>query len=125
MYLPFPHLWPQLYTDFTTTKYHQPRTENSPKRERSSSPMDMETSSESEEDGQITKYDEQEERERRLYGSQANNSKGTNGAVEDDIPITMEDLNSVCLSRDLLAKYCLAPWFEEYVKGLQFFFELS
>ncbi|KAJ3474574.1 hypothetical protein NLI96_g12382 [Meripilus lineatus] len=89
----------------------RPRTENSPKRDRSSSPMEMETESESEEDGQITKYDELEERRN-------SNSKGTNGTVvEDDTPITLDDLNSVRLPRDLLAKHCMAPWFEEYVKG--------
>lgn len=73
--------------------------------------MEMETESESEEDGQITKYDELEERRN-------SNSKGTNGTVvEDDTPITLDDLNSVRLPRDLLAKHCMAPWFEEYVKG--------
>lgn len=80
--------------------------------------MEMETESESEEDGQITKYDELEERERRLYGSQNTTSKAANGAaVEDDTPVTVDELNTVRLTRDLLAKHCMAPWFEEYVKG--------
>ncbi|KAI0787006.1 plus-3-domain-containing protein [Abortiporus biennis] len=80
---------------------------DSPKRERSSSPMDMETSDEEEEDGQISKFEEQEEKERRLY----------NQTNPDDEPITMEDLNQVRLTRDMLAKHCMAPWFEDYVKG--------
>ncbi|KAI0634196.1 hypothetical protein C8Q77DRAFT_1110366 [Trametes polyzona] len=79
---------------------------NSPKRDRSSSPMDMETS-EDEEDGQITKYDEEEERDRRLYGK----------SNPDDEPITLEDLNKCRASRGQMVKFCMAPWFEEFVKG--------
>ncbi|KIJ63569.1 hypothetical protein HYDPIDRAFT_29363 [Hydnomerulius pinastri MD-312] len=81
---------------------------NSPKRDRSSSPMDMETSSGEEEDGQITKYEEEEEKDRKLYTKQPN---------PDDEPISVEDLSTCRLTRDLLAKYCMAPWFEDYVKG--------
>lgn len=81
---------------------------NSPKRDRSSSPMDMETSSEEEEDGQISKFEEEEEKERKLYSK-------TN---PDDEPITAEDLDKCRLTRDMLAKYCMAPWFEDYVKGI-------
>ncbi|CDO72114.1 hypothetical protein BN946_scf184962.g57 [Trametes cinnabarina] len=79
---------------------------NSPKRDRSSSPMDMETS-EDEEDGQITKYDEEEERERKLYGT----------SHSDDEPITLEDLNKCRVTRTQIAKFCMAPWFEDYIKG--------
>ncbi|KAL7284626.1 hypothetical protein ACG7TL_001922 [Trametes sanguinea] len=79
---------------------------NSPKRDRSSSPMDMETS-EDEEDGQITKYDEEEERDRKLYGT----------SHPDDEPITLEDLSKCRVTRDQIAKYCMAPWFEDYIKG--------
>ncbi|KAG6333784.1 hypothetical protein ID866_5310 [Astraeus odoratus] len=81
---------------------------DSPKRERSSSPMDMETSSGEEEDGQITKYEEEEERERRLYSKQSD--------PEDELA-TLADLVKCRLSRDMIAKYCMAPWFEDYVKG--------
>ncbi|OBZ76496.1 hypothetical protein A0H81_03166 [Grifola frondosa] len=80
---------------------------NSPKRERSSSPMDMETSDDEEEDGQITKYDEQEERDRRIY----------NKVNPDEEAVTIDDLSKCRLTRDMLAKHCMAPWFEDYVKG--------
>lgn len=81
---------------------------DSPKRDRSSSPMDMETSSGEEEDGQITKYEEEEERERKLYSKQSD---------PDDEPVALSDLSACRLTRDMLAKYCMAPWFEDYVKG--------
>jgi DNA polymerase elongation subunit (family B) len=86
------------------------KSRSSPKRDRSSSPMDMETSSEEEEDGQISKFEEEEEKEKKLYGKQS---------PEDD-KITLEDLQKVQLTRDMLAKHCMAPWFEDYVKGMCF-----
>ncbi|KIJ16405.1 hypothetical protein PAXINDRAFT_168536 [Paxillus involutus ATCC 200175] len=81
---------------------------DSPKRDRSSSPMDMETSSGEEEDGQITKYEEEEEKDRKLYSKQPN---------PNDEPITLEDLATCRLTRDMLARICMYPWFEDYVKG--------
>ncbi|KAF9238923.1 hypothetical protein BU15DRAFT_88171 [Melanogaster broomeanus] len=81
---------------------------DSPKRDASSSPMDMETSSGEEEDGQITKYEEEEEKDRKLYSKQPN---------PDDESVTIEDLSTCRLTRDMLAKFCMAPWFEDYVKG--------
>ncbi|KAF8836997.1 plus-3-domain-containing protein [Paxillus ammoniavirescens] len=81
---------------------------DSPKRDRSSSPMDMETSSGEEEDGQITKYEEEEEKDRKLYSKQPN---------PNDEPITLEDLVTCRLTRDMLARICMYPWFEDYVKG--------
>ncbi|KAA1472016.1 plus-3-domain-containing protein [Dentipellis sp. KUC8613] len=83
------------------------RTRTSPKRDRSSSPMDMETSSGEEEDGQISKFEQEEEKELKLLGK----------AHPDDEKMTVEDLQKATLTRDLLAKHCLAPWFEDYVKG--------
>ena len=71
--------------------------------------MDMETSDEEEEDGQFTKYDEEEERDRKLFSKVA---------PEEDKPITIEDLHKCQLTRDLIAKHCMAPWFEDYVKGM-------
>ena len=71
--------------------------------------MDMETSDEEEEDGQFTKYDEEEERDRKLFSKVA---------PEEDKPITIEDLHKCQLTRDLIAKHCMAPWFEDYVKGV-------
>ncbi|KAF8624677.1 hypothetical protein AX17_007008 [Amanita inopinata Kibby_2008] len=86
----------------------------SPKRERSSSPMDMEISDDESEDGQITKFDEEEERERRLLEKL---NGGSRKAQEEDEPASLADLEKCRLSRDMLAKYCMAPWFQEYVQG--------
>jgi RNA polymerase-associated protein RTF1 len=70
--------------------------------------MDMETSEEEEEDGQISKLEEEEEKDRKMFSK-------TN---PDEEPITIEDLEKCRLSRDMLAKFCMAPWFEDYVKGM-------
>ncbi len=72
--------------------------------------MDMEVSDEDEEDGQFTKYDEEEERDRRLLSKLA-------PAPEEEHPITLEDLKSCRLTRVQITKYCMAPWFDEFVKG--------
>jgi hypothetical protein len=69
--------------------------------------MEMETSDEEAEDGQITKFEQEEEKERKLLGM----------TVQNDEPMTMVDLNKVRLTRDALAKHFLAPWFEDYVRG--------
>ena len=68
-------------------------------------------SDEEEEDGQFTKDDEEEERDRRLFAKPAQ---------EEDLPISMEDLNKVRLTRDVIAKHCMSPWFEEYIKGVYY-----
>ncbi|KAI0251556.1 hypothetical protein BJV78DRAFT_1282408 [Lactifluus subvellereus] len=88
-------------------KDERKRSRGSPKRDRSSSPMEMETSDEEAEDGQITKFEQEEEKERKLLGM----------ALPNDEPMTLDDLNKVRLTRDALAKHFLAPWFEDYVKG--------
>ena len=67
----------------------------------------MEMSSEDEEDGQISKQEQEEERELRLL----NKSKA------EDEEITMEIMKQAQLSRDLLLKYSKNPWFEDYSKG--------
>ncbi|KAF9442144.1 plus-3-domain-containing protein [Macrolepiota fuliginosa MF-IS2] len=79
----------------------------SPKRDRSSSPMDMEISDGESEDGQITKFEQEEEKVGRIF----------NKASSENEPITVEDLERCRLTRDLLAKHALSPWFEDYVKG--------
>ncbi|KAG1719194.1 hypothetical protein EDB19DRAFT_1787098 [Suillus lakei] len=81
---------------------------HSPKRDRSSSPNDMDMSSGEEEDGQITRYEEEEEKDRKLFSRQPDPA---------DEPSSLEDLMGCRLTRDKLAKYCMAPWFEDYVKG--------
>ena len=70
--------------------------------------MEMETSDDEAEDGQITKVEQEEEKERKLFGMTHPN----------DEPMTLEDLNKARLTRDFLAKHFLNPWFEEYVKGI-------
>ncbi|KAI0315298.1 hypothetical protein OF83DRAFT_365195 [Amylostereum chailletii] len=72
--------------------------------------MDMGTEDEDEEDGQVSKLEQEEERERRLLNS------GSKPAA-DDPPATQDDLQTISLSRDMIAKHCMAPWFEDYVKG--------
>ena len=67
----------------------------------------METSDEEAEDGQITRFEQEEEKERKLLGMTVNNNE----------PMTIADLNKVRLTRDSLAKHFLAPWFQDYVKG--------
>ena len=87
---------------------HFPQTRtDSPRRDRSSSPMDMETSDEEEEDGQIDKYDLYDDKDRR----------STSRANHDDEPVTLTELRKVVLTRDQIAKHYLTPWFEDLVKG--------
>ncbi|KAG6827815.1 hypothetical protein H0H92_010393 [Tricholoma furcatifolium] len=81
----------------------------SPKRDRSSSPMDMEISDDESEDGQITKDEQDEERERKLFSKPVS---------VDDQPAVLEDLEKCRLTRDQLAKHCMAPWFQDYVQDL-------
>ncbi len=65
--------------------------------------MDMGTSDEDDEDGQINKSEQDGEKERK--------------PVKDEQPITMDDLEKCHLTRAMIAKYYLSPWFEEYVKS--------
>lgn len=64
-------------------------------------------SSEDEEDGQISKLEQDEEREQRLLSK----------AKVDDEQVTVQDLETCRLTRDLLCKHHKRNWFEEYVKG--------
>lgn len=58
------------------------------------------SSDESSEDGEIDKREEELEAERK------------------EEQITVADLSKARITRDMLAKYCLAPWFEDFVKGM-------
>ncbi|KXN89714.1 hypothetical protein AN958_05254 [Leucoagaricus sp. SymC.cos] len=80
---------------------------SSPKRDRSSSPMDMEISDGESEDGQITKFEQEEEKVEKIFNKSSSESE----------PITIDDVEKCRLTRDLLVKHSLAPWFEDYVKG--------
>ncbi|KAF8240544.1 plus-3-domain-containing protein [Tricholoma matsutake] len=88
-------------------KDEKQRTKGSPKRDRSSSPMDMEISDDESEDGQISKYEQEEEKDRKLF-------KKAPSPVDE--PVTMEVLEKCRLTRDMLARYCMAPWFQDYVQ---------
>jgi len=88
-------------------KEEKQRTKGSPKRDRSSSPMDMEISDDESEDGQISKYEQEEEKDRKLF-------KKASSPVDE--PATMDGLEKCRLTRDKLAKYCMAPWFQDYVQ---------
>lgn len=70
----------------------------------------MEMSSEDEEDGQISKREQEEERESRLINREK--------APQEELISTMPQLQSLCLPRNKLAKYARMPWFEEYAKGM-------
>lgn len=69
--------------------------------------MDMETESEEEEDGQISKFEEQEERDRQLYGQSA----------AADETVNREDLFKCQITRTTLVKHYAAPWFADFCKG--------
>lgn len=69
----------------------------------------MEISDDESEDGQITKTDQEEEKVDKLLSK---------ASIPDDQPMGIKDLETCRLTRDMLAKYCLAPWFEDYVQGM-------
>lgn len=68
--------------------------------------MDMEMSDEEEEDGQISKFDEEEK------------ERSPDKSKFDDGPLTVDDLMKARLTRDTLARHWRKPWFEELIKGL-------
>ena len=70
--------------------------------------MDMGSSDEEEEDGQVTKYDEEEEQDRKYFSKTP---------AEDEGPLTVSDLEHIRVSRDLVIKHCFSPWFSEFIAG--------
>lgn len=71
--------------------------------------MDMEISDDESEDGQISKYEQEEEKDRKLF-------KKASSPVDE--PATMDGLEKCRLTRNMLAKYCMAPWFQDYVQSM-------
>jgi RNA polymerase-associated protein RTF1 len=71
--------------------------------------MDMEISDDESEDGQITKYEQEEEKDRKMF-------KKAPSPVDE--PATMDVLEKCRLTRDMLAKHCMAPWFQDYVQSM-------
>lgn len=105
-------------------------------RDRSASPQDMDISSDESEDGMITREEQQEERDRRLMGLSTSSSKVRVSSIavrqgilkylllsqrdedsEEHAEATLEDFNRTRLTRDMVAKWCMHSWFEEYVTG--------
>ncbi|KAF8960863.1 hypothetical protein BDZ97DRAFT_1273077 [Flammula alnicola] len=88
-------------------------------RDRSSSPQDMDISDSESEDGQITKYDQEEERIMNLTSGYDSHKKGRSGAKDDaaEEACTMAALEGCRLTRDAIAKHCIKPWFQDYVTG--------
>ena len=64
-------------------------------------------SDDEDEDGQISKFEQEEEREQRLAGK----------TKSEEEPITNEELKKCQLTREKLCHYSKHPWFEDYVKG--------
>lgn len=67
----------------------------------------MEMSDEDEEDGQINKYDLEEERDRR----------SSDRFKSDSGPITVEDLSKAQVTRDIIARLWGRPYFEKVLQG--------
>ncbi|KAF8909629.1 hypothetical protein CPB84DRAFT_1765028 [Gymnopilus junonius] len=87
---------------------------SSPHQERDSSPQDMDISESESEDGQISRTEQEEERLLNLgtgYDRRGRKDDAT------DTPCTMADLETCRLTRDMIAKHCVKPWFEDYVSG--------
>lgn len=68
--------------------------------------MDMEISDDESEDGQISRHDYDPDKDKKASKVEV-----------DDQPSTLEDIEKCRISRDLLAKHCMAPWFSKYVEG--------
>ncbi|KAF9517766.1 hypothetical protein BS47DRAFT_1389487 [Hydnum rufescens UP504] len=65
-------------------------------------PNRQESSDESSEDGEINKVEEEYDEAKNKQAAEA---------------VTLEDISKARITRDMLAKYCHAPWFEELAKG--------
>ncbi|KAJ7030794.1 hypothetical protein C8F04DRAFT_713553 [Mycena alexandri] len=90
---------------------------------RSSSPMDMEMSDPSDEsddeDGQISRLDQEDEK---LFGkppssTTAHAHAAANASANANDPLTSEYLQKIMLTRDMLAKHAVSPFFEGIVRG--------
>ena len=71
----------------------------SPKRNR------QESSDESSEDGEINKVEEEYDEAKNKQAAEA---------------VTLEDISKARITRDMLSRFCHAPWFEDLVKGESF-----
>lgn len=90
---------------------------NSPRRSKSPEDMDISDSDEESEDGMISKVEQEEERLLNLTSGHKRTS-GSGKDKEEESPALMADLETCRLTRDAIAKHCVKPWFEDYVKGM-------
>ncbi|KAJ7030799.1 plus-3-domain-containing protein [Mycena alexandri] len=88
---------------------------------RSSSPMDMEMSDPSDEsddeDGQISRLDQEDEKLKPPSSSTAHAHAHANANANANDPLTSEYLQKIMLTRDMLAKHAVSPFFEGIVRG--------
>lgn len=78
----------------------------------------MDISDSESEDGQITKYDQEEERIDKLTsGYDSHRKNRAHKEEEADVPCVLADLEGCRLTRDAIAKHCVKPWFQDYVTG--------
>ena len=73
----------------------------------------MDISDSESEDGQISKQELEDERLLNLGGYKKRSTK----EEVVDTPCTMVDLETCRLTRELIVKHSVKPWFEDYVKG--------
>lgn len=71
--------------------------------------MEMETDEEEEDD--YTRSEEENTSRARIHGR---------SSEDHEQPVTKDDLLRGQITRNMLAKYCMAPWFEEFVRGPSF-----
>ena len=70
--------------------------------------MDMEMSDDEDEDGQISRFEQDEEREQRLL----------NKYQPEEMPFaTLRDIEKLRISRDSLCKQSKRTWFEDFARG--------
>ncbi|KAG8809498.1 hypothetical protein FRC17_003411 [Serendipita sp. 399] len=72
----------------------------------------MDTSS----DSNRSDGDDDDDEDGRNRGSRKNSEKNKS-AKEEEKPLTVSDLGRIQLTRTQLAKECMKPWFENYIKG--------
>ena len=78
----------------------------------------MDISESESEDGQVTKQELEEERLLSLGGFKKR-------AVKEEVvetPCTIGDLETCRLTRDLIVKHSVKPWFEDYLKSASLLF---
>lgn len=68
----------------------------------------MEMSSEDEEDGQISRHQQEEEKD----------ESPPKETEKDSSVASVRDMENIRVSRDMLVQYAYMPWFEDFAKGI-------